>query len=149
MSGLFGGMDASEIPDDPFYVAPDTYECILVEAQTASSKDGSKHGLTFKWKITESDSEYNDQTISDWNTYYPDGTEGEDPTAVKRNLSNLKRRLLSMGVTEEEMSAPDFTDADNLDGLLGLEAYVSVKETKDKNDPNKRYTNITDIRIDQ
>lgn len=147
MSGLFGGIDASEIPDDPFYVAPDTYECILVEAQTAVSKDGSKHGLTFKWKINEPDSEFNEMTISDWNTYYPDGTDGEDATAVKRNLSNLKKRLLSMGVTEEEMSSPEFLD--NLDErFLGIEAYVSVKESKDKNDPNKRYTNITDIRID-
>lgn len=146
MSGLFGGIDASEIPDDPFYVAPDTYLCILVEAQTASSRDGSRHGLTFKWKINDPDSEFNEMTISDWNTYYPNGTEGEDATAVRRNMSNLKKRLLSMGVSEEDMSSPEFLE--NLDELLGLEAYVTVIETKDRNDPSKKYTNIKDIRLD-
>jgi len=146
MSGLFGGIDASEIPDDPFYVAPDTYLCILVEAQTASSRDGSRHGLTFKWKINDPDSEFNEMTISDWNTYYPNGTDGVDATAVRRYLSNLKKRLLSMGVSEEDMSSPEFLD--NLDELLGLEAYVTVIETKDRNDPSKKYTNIKDIRLD-
>lgn len=144
MSGLFGGVDASEIPDDPFYVAEGTYECILVEAEPASSRDGQKHGITFKWKIDEDDSEFNGLSISDWNTYYPNGTDGEDETAVRRNLANLKKRLLSMGVSEQEMNSPDL---DWLEEYLGIRALVSVKRTKDKNDPDKVYTNITKVEL--
>lgn len=144
MSGLFGELDASEVPDNPFYVAPDTYFCVLAEANKVEKKDGSGFGLAFKWVIEEEDSEYNKNNIQDWKNIYPDITADEVTPDIRKDNARLKQRLIEMGVPESEMSGL----LDNLEDLVGLHAYVTVTETTDKNDPTKSYTNVKSVRVD-
>ena len=46
--GLFGDRDAEEISDNPFYVAPDTYFCILVETNRVQKKKSDGEGLSLE-----------------------------------------------------------------------------------------------------
>lgn len=142
--GLFGEVDAAEVPDNPFYVAPDTYFCVLTEANVVDKKDGSGQGLAFKWAIQDEDSEYHGNNIQDWKNIHPDVTADEITPDIKKDNSRLKQRLLEMGVSESEMNSL----LDDLESLVGLEAYVTVTESTDKNDPTKVYTNVRSVRID-
>lgn len=144
MSGLFGDTDAAEIPDNPFYVAPDTYECVLAEANRVMKKDQSGEGLAFKWVI-EDEGDYFGNNVQDWKNIYPD-VPREDKTAdMRKDESRLKGRLLEMGVPENEMG--DLLD--NLDSLVGLRAFVTVTESKGKNEnADKTYTNVQSVRIE-
>lgn len=141
--GLFGNTDASEVPDNPFYVAPDTYSCVLTEVNRVQTKDGSKEGLAFKWVIEDEDSEYHGSQIQDWKNIWPDAE--EITPNIKKDNARLKQRLLELGLTEDQMN--DLLD--NLDDLVGIVAYVTVTESHDKNDPSKVYTNVKSIRIDE
>lgn len=143
--GLFGDLDASEVADNPFYVAPDTYFCTLVEANRVSKKDGSGEGLAFKWVIDEDDSEYNGNNIQDWKNIWPDVSSADVTPDIRKDNARLKQRLIEMGIPESEMG--DLLD--NLDDLIGLQAYVTVIESVDKNDPNKKYTNVKNVRVDE
>lgn len=141
---LFGDVDATEVPDNPFYVAPDTYECILTEINRVTKKDNSGEGLAFKWVIQD-EGEYKGNNIQDWKNIYPDVPSDEWTPEIRKDNSRLKGRLTEMGVPESEMN----TFLDDKDSYIGLVAYVTVKETTDKNDPNKKYTNITSVKIDE
>lgn len=146
MSSLFGDVDASEVPDDPFYVAPDTYDCILTEANLVAKKDGSGHGLAFKWVIEDEDSEYNGNQIQDWKNVYPDITSDEVTPDIRKDMSRLKGRLFEMGVAEEDMGSL----LDNLDDLVGTRAFVTVTESRVvKDGEEKVYSNVKSVRIDE
>lgn len=145
MSGLFGELDASEVPDNPFYVAPDTYYCVLAEANKVEKKDGSGFGLAFKWVIEDEDSEYNKNNIQDWKNIYPDISADEVTPDIRKDNARLKQRLIEMGIPESEMAGL----LDNLEELVGLQAYVTVTESTDKNDPTKVYTNVKSVRVDE
>lgn len=148
MSNLFGDIDASEVPNDPFYVAPDTYYCKLVEAKRVVVKNprpnGAEEGLAFRWQIDESDSPFDGLNIQDWKNIYPNITKDELTPEIRKDNARLKARLLEMGVPESEMAGL----LDNLEDLVGLEAYVTVVETTDKRDPEKKFTNITKVRVE-
>lgn len=143
--GLFGNQDAAEVPDNPFYVAPDTYYCKLVEANRVEKKDGSGEGLSFKWLIEDEDSDYNGNTVQDWKNIYPDIADDEITPNIRKDFSRLKQRLGEMGIPESEMDSL----LDNLEDLVGMYAYVTVVETTDRNDPTKKYTNVRTVRIDE
>lgn len=145
MSGLFGEIDATEVPDDPFYVAPDTYQCVLTEAGRAVSKDGEKHAIAFKWVIEDEDSDFYGQNISDWNNIFPGITSDEVTADIKKSMSRTKQRLTQMGFTPDEMNNM-LDNEEILTDKIGMVAYVEVFESKDKNDPDKRYTNIRSVR---
>lgn len=147
--GLFGDLDANDISDNPFYVAPDTYKCVLTEANLVEKKDGSGHGLSFKWNIDDEDSEYYGNSVNDWHNVFLDLTSDMmTEQRVRRAVAGLRARLTSMGLSADEQN--NILDEDNLADLIGMVAYVSVKETTDKNDPDKKYTNVTKVvRIDE
>lgn len=144
--GLFGDLDASDVPENPFYVAPGSYNCVLSEASIVPKKDGSGVGLALKWVIEDEDSEYNGNNLSDWFNIYPDITEDEVTPNIRKDMGRLRQRLTQMGLTTEEMN--DLTEEGNLENLIGLHAVVSCKETVDKNDPDTKYTNITKVDLD-
>jgi hypothetical protein len=141
--GLFGNIDTSEIPEDPFHVDDGTYLCTLTEVKAVTRNSDGQHGLAFKWTITEEDSEFEGNTLNDWKNYYPDLTEDDLTQDIKKDLSRLKQRLAQIGVPEEDMDA----FVENLDDYIGTEAYVTVKNTTDQNDPSRKYRNVTYIRL--
>lgn len=143
---LFGDVDATEVPDDPFYVAPDTYECVLTEVNRVSKKDGTGEGLAFKWVIEEDGSEYNGNQIQDWKNIYPDVSADEVTPNMRKDMSRLKQRLTELGVPENEMN----NLLDNLDTLVGIRAFVTVTESRSvKDGEEKVYTNIKSVRVDE
>lgn len=141
--GLFGDIDASEIPEDPFHVDDGTYLSVLTEVKAVERKSDGQHGLAFKWTITEEDSEFEGNTLNDWKNYYPDLTEEDLTSDIKKDLSRLKQRLTQIGVPEEDMDKFNETFSD----YVGTEAYVTVKNTTDTRDPSKKYRNITFVRL--
>lgn len=143
--GLFGELDAAEVSDNPFYVAPDVYQCILAEANRVQKKDGSGEGISFKWVIEDEESDYFGSNVSDWLNIYPEVT-GDDVTAkIKQSNARLKSRLQEMGLSAIEMDV--LLDDDNLEMLVGMAAHVTVSESHDKNEPDKVYTNVRKVEI--
>lgn len=147
--GLFGELDANEVSDNPFYVAPDIYRCVLTEATRNEKKnpkedDLSKEGLAFKWVIDDDESDYDGNNISDWHNIYPDITEDQVTVQVRRDNARLKKRLTEMGLSADEMN--EILEDDNLSDLVGIEAYVEITETPDKNDPDKVWSNIKSVK---
>lgn len=150
--GLFGEVDAADIPENPFYVAPGTYYCVLTEANIQAKKnvkddDPSDSGLSLKWVIEEEDSEYNNQNVSDWFNLYPNITQDEVTPKIKQDMSRARQRFTQMGLTTEQMNELD--DEEARAELIGMHAYVTVKETPDKNDPDKIYTNIVKVSLEE
>lgn len=141
--GLFGNLDAHDIPEDPFHVDDGTYLSVLTEVKAVERNSDGQHGLTFKWTITEEDSEFEGNTLNDWKNYYPDLTEDDLTPDIKKDLSRLKQRLTQIGVPEEDMDKFNETFSD----YVGTEAYVSVRNTIDTKDPSKKYRNITFVRL--
>lgn len=143
--GLFGDVDAEEVSDNPFYVAPDTYKCVLSEANRVAKKSGDGEGLSFKWVILDEESDFYQNSISDWKNIYPDITSEDVTPDIKKDMARLKGRLKEMGLTAEQMDT--LLDDDNLDLLVGTEAYVKVTESKDKDDPEKVYSNVASVSL--
>lgn len=142
--GLFGEIDASEVPENPFYVAPGTYPCVLTEINRVEKKDGSGEGVSIKWVIEDEDSEYNKQNLQDWFNIYPDITEEEVTPNIRKDMARLRQRLTQMGLTTVQMNA----FLEEKDEYIGMKAYVTCKETPDRNDPDTKYTNITKVSLD-
>lgn len=145
--GLFGELDATDIPENPFYVAPGTYTAVLSEAKVVEKKDQSGQGLSLKWTITDEDSDYYKQNVGEWFDIFPDLTSDELTPAIKSKLSRLRQRLTQMGLTAEDQDA--LLDDENLANLVGLEVSVEVTETPDKQDPDKIYTNVKSVSVDE
>lgn len=140
---LFGDIDAADIPEDPFHVDDGTYLATLTEVKAVTRNSDGQHGLAFKWTITEEDSEFEGNTLNDWKNFYPDLTEEDLTPDIKKDLSRLKQRLAQIGVPEEEMNS--FTE--NFEDYVGTEAYVTVKNTTNQDDPSRKYRNITFVRL--
>lgn len=146
--GLFGEVDAQEVADNPFYVAPDTYKCILSEASLNTSQDGEREGLTFKWVIDDEDSDYYQNSISEWLTLHRDKSAAELTADDKKDNARIKQRLTQMGLSELEMNV--LLDDDNLEDLVSLEAYVEVREGKGKvgtANEGKTFSNIFKVTL--
>lgn len=143
--GLFGDMDAADIPENPYYVAPGTYYCVLSKAERVEKKDKSGEGLSFTWVIEYEDSEYNGNQVQDWKNIYPDLTSEEITPNIRKSLSFLKQRLTEMGLSPEEQN--NLLEPGALDELIGLHAYVEIVETTDRNDPDKKYSNVKRVSL--
>lgn len=141
--GLFGNIDANEIPEDPFHVDDGTYLSVLTEVKVVQRSSDGQNGLAFKWTITEEDSEFEGNTLNDWKNFYPELTEEDLTPDIKKDLSRLKQRLTQIGVPEEDMDSFN----ENFSDYIGTEAYVTVRNTTDTRDPSKKYRNVTFIRL--
>lgn len=144
--GLFGDLDANEVPNDPFFVEQGTYHGVLAEAsRVTKSNDETKHGLSFKWVIDD-ESDYAGKSVSDWLAIFPEIDASEVTAEVRTAMSRTKQRLTQMGLDEDAMAT--LLDDDNLDNLVGMEADLQVTNSADKNDPDKIYTNIRKVIVD-
>lgn len=143
--GLFGDVDVSDVPEDPFHVDDGTYLSVLSEIATKQPKDEAKNpGLAMKWTIIEDDSEFVGQNLNDWKVTYPNLTQDDLTPDIKKDLARLKQRLSQIGVTEEDM---DNWDNEVAQSYVGTEAYVTVKNSVNADDPSKKYLNVTFVRL--
>ena len=136
---LFGDLDVQAAADDPFAVKEGTYEAVVAKAEAKTSNDGSKTGFAINYTITGADDpEMIGRSLSEWKNIPK--AEDESPEA-KRDASFLKQRLLSLGVPEAKVNVVTSED------LIGTEVVVVAKNTPDKNDPEKIYTNVTKVEV--
>lgn len=142
MPNLFGDVDAADIPDDPFYVAPGTYDCTVIDAAFVERKDHQGHGLSIKYQINESESEYDGNTIQEWKNVYPNLTPEEITPEIKRHLSFVKQRLSQLGVPPAEQNGI----LDNVTDLIGIECVVTVTETPSK-EGDRVFTNVRTVSL--
>lgn len=138
--GLFGDVDASEIPDDPFHVDPGTYLCTVSQAVIRETRDQTKKGVAINYEINEEDSEFNGMRIQEWKNLH---TEGPFDGDQKQDNARIKQRLLALGVPEGVMN----DDPDEwLKNLEGVEVYVTVVENT-STDGTRKYTNVVKTQL--
>lgn len=138
--GLFGDVDASSIPDDPWYVAPGTYLCVVEDAAIRDKKDQTGQGLALNYSIVEEDNDYTGMRIQEWKNL-PNGD--SDSKDARTDRSRVKQRLLSLGVPEDVMNSDD---TDWLKDLIGVEVYVTVFERASQ-DGTRTYTNVGNVKL--
>jgi hypothetical protein len=139
---LFGEVDADDIPEDPFYISPGTYNAIVTDATFVVRKDGTGHGLSIKYQIDDPDSEYDGNTVQEWKNIYPELAPEDMTPEIKRHLSFVKQRLGQLGVPSGEMNAI----LDNLDSLVGIKCVINVTETTAQ-DGSRTYTNVRNVYV--
>jgi hypothetical protein len=140
---LFGDIDASEVPDDPFHIDDGTYLCTLTEINEKHNEEKGTHGLSFNWTVTDEESEFNDSRVQDWKNIYPNLTADDLTPEIKQDLSRLKQRLAQIGVPEEEMGS----FLENKDDYVGTEAYLTIRNWQSQDDPSKKGRNVTFVRL--
>lgn len=141
--GLFGDADVAEIPDDPFHVDDGTYLTALTEVKAIQTNADGQDKLVLKFSILD-EGEFYGNSVQDYKNFYPDATDEEieaDPDK-KKDLARLKQRLASIGVPVEEMNS----FMENHEDYLQNEYFVTVKNTADKTDPDKKYRNVTFVK---
>lgn len=142
---IWGDLDADEIPDDPNYVAPNTYLATVTEAKYVTDKEtGERVALTWRWTIQEPDSKYDGYPVNEYKQLPRKSVmqaEGRDkPNAAElRQMAFLKQQLMrAFDFTEEEIKRVRPQD------LLGKTAYITTKEGS-SSDPSdlRKFVNVS------
>lgn len=141
--GLFGDVDATDIPDDPFHIDDGTYFAVLTEIKQVSNEEKGTNGLSFNWTIQDEDSEFDGNRAQDWKNIYPNLTAEDVTPEIKADLARLKQRLTQIGVPEEDLN--EFLD--NKEDYIGTEAYITIKNWQSQDDPSKKGRNISFVRL--
>lgn len=144
MSGLFGDIDANDIPDDPFFIEDGTYLTTLTEVKKVAVADKPHDGLAFKYVVIDEDSEFEGNNIQDWKNIYPDLTEDDVNPDIRKDLARTKQRLIQLGLSNEEINSDDVVDI--LQERVGEEFLVTVKNSTSQ-DGTKSYRNVTFVKV--
>jgi len=127
---LFGELDVQSASDDPFGVPVGIYEAFVYEVKTGPTKKGDKVGLSILYKVDGG--EHDGKVVSEWKQI-PQIMDPKNPTADEaRSLSFLKQRMLSLGVTEDQINTV------SPDDLVGTKVVITLKQ-------NGEYTNISKV----
>lgn len=136
---IFGDLDVTNMNDDPFYVAPDTYKVMCTEAVWRETKDGGK-ALSITYLISQPGGEFDGKRLQD---FFPmpqlnGRTKMEELDPDERNQIARMRRRIRTGwdIPEEELNSVQVST------LVNQVLYLTVAEKKDKEDPTKTFTNI-------
>lgn len=154
---IFGQLDSDEIPDDPFYIAPNLYDWVVLGASykdsTYENEDGdvTKTNAVIRLGIDQPDSEYHGQTHSARFTVYPKLTKSDfelmspdERATVRRNLSNFKVFLKALGLSETEVAKIRRNTIHEM--LLGKHCNAKLVENQDKNDPDRVWRNLVNYK---
>jgi len=144
---LFGNLDAAEVNDDPFYIEPNTYKAVCVDAVVKETTDGS-NALILKWQIDEPASDYHEKNLTDYFTLVDQNAVWEDLDGKQKDkVKFLKRRLRrGFGISESEINSVKPSD------LIGREAFLQIVEGQGKKgtaNEGKTFTNIRDAMTPQ
>lgn len=144
---IFGDLDVTGVDDDPFSVKDGTYRARCTDVSSKDRDDNSKT-YSFKYKIEDEDAGiYNGRQVQAFFgmpdlASYPAGTRitdmsEDDQQKVLRIRHHIRN---AFDVPEAELSGFD----PKKDGVSRI-VYVTVKTNPDKEDPDKKYVNITKI----
>lgn len=141
---IFGDLDVSEISDDPFGVANNTYWAVCTDAKF-KEKDGNT-AFVITWQIDDPGGEYDRSKITEYYSMYPGLTWAELDGEQKKRMKFLKLRLRrGFDLSEKEINtiAPA--------ALINKGAYITTKQNPasdgaiDSTTGKPRmFTNITD-----
>jgi len=133
---LFGMADATQVSDNPWEIAPNTYFCTCVDATIKEKEDGN-YSLRIQWQINEPDSEYHENKVSQYHTVIIDKLYSEMSAKEKKSMKYYKLNLRNaFDLSEEDMMT--FTAQD----LLGRKAYITTEiNSVDGTD----YTNVSKV----
>jgi hypothetical protein len=144
---IFGDLDVTGVDDDPFSVKDGTYRARCTDVSMKDRDDNTK-SFSFKYKIEDEDAGiYNGRQVQAFFlmpdlAQYSAGTKitdmaEDDQQKVLRIRHHIR---LAFDVPEAELNMFD----PKKDGT-GKIVYVTVKTNPDKEDPDKKYVNITKI----
>lgn len=125
---IFGDLDIASAEDNPFEIAPGTYQATISDVSVRPTKAGDKTGLIIEYTIT--DENETGKKVSEWKEIPAKGSKNEATAA-----SFLKLRLSSLGIPENRMNSLQTDD------LMNLDVVVSVKK-------NGEYTNVVKVALD-
>lgn len=140
---IFGNLtpeDLAEIPDDPFYIKPDTYWAICIEAVQKVTEAGDTQ-CVITWQIDEPDNEFHGKKKQEYFALYPHRQSWADYTPDEKQATVWFRRRLRRGfdLSESELATVNFSD------LIGKGAYITLVERMGKegtDNANKKFINI-------
>jgi len=121
---LFGDLDLENAPDDPNAIPDGTYRAFLTDVKKGPTKDNSKVGVTFKFKISEGD--YDGSEVTEWKSANRDDDQ--------KTKGYLKQRIISLGVPADRINVVDPGD------LIGKDCYITVKN-------RNGYTNVNKVTL--
>ena len=135
---IFADLDLENAADDPFAISPGTYQATLTDISRREKKENDQGDevpakIIFEYIIDEDDeeSESAGMPIQEWFTV----PERDDVSATaKRQLSFLKRRMLSLGVRPEMMNTT------RPEELVDTQVILKVKR-------NGVYTNVSSVSL--
>lgn len=135
---LFGQIDANTVNDDPFYIEPNTYWAICIDAKVREEEDGT-NALILQWQIDDPSSDYHEKKLQDYFTLVDQNADWEDlDSKQKDKVKYLKRRLrLGFGIGEADMNTVSPSQ------LISCGAFLEIKDGKGtgKNE-GKTFSNI-------
>ncbi len=140
---IFGSLDTTKVPDDPFYIKPGTYWSFCTDAVVKETKDGGTQ-LVLTWTIDEPDSDYHHKTKQEWFSLFPEheGEWDKYSAQEKEATSWLKRRLRrAFDLSESEIDAVECSE------LQGKGAFLTLRESEGKEgtaNAGKKFINIFD-----
>jgi len=148
---IFGDLDVTGVDDDPFSVKDGVYRTRCVDV-VMKDRDDNTRSFSFKYKIEdESAGIYNGRQVQAFFimpdlTSYPAGTKlsdlvEDDQQKVLRIRHHIR---LAFDVSEDNLSIFD----PKKEGV-GRIVYVTVKTNPDKEDPDKKYVNITKVQSER
>lgn len=140
--GLFDdyNVDIDEVKVNSFDVNDGVYGFEIAEAQTIEGTRNAPDRVSFRidYQLTDENGDAAGQK-SDWFTLSEDGD--SNSRLAKFGFSNLKKRLLELGLKGSELA--DFTGEE----VLGLTGTLQLKTKRAKN--GNDYQNIANVRVDE
>lgn len=137
--GLFGKLDAANIPTNFFYVAAGDYSATITVAEYRNKRDQSGIQLHIEYQIDDPDSEFLDSRISQYfDLVDPDMTEEEfdnlpadEKKKIRKTNSSIKRTLCGsgrddqpgLGVTEDNLNDPEWDPKSLVNSKVDLTIY--------------------------
>lgn len=142
---IFGNLDPNkmeEIPDDPFWIKPDTYWAICTDCVQKTSEDGSVQ-CVITWQIDEPDNEFHGSKKEEYYPLYPQYTDWDQYSPDEKKATKWFFRRLRRGfdLSEREVLTVNFSE------LIGKGAYITLVERMGKEgtkNANKKFVNIQD-----
>lgn len=136
---IFGNLDVKDVNDDPFFVADDTYEAVCLEMRQGEKND--QKYVTFDWQIVQPGEFHNRRRSNYINMPDLEGVTSMDQLSSE-DQDNIKRlrRIIRKAFDVPEEQINEFTPAE----AQGRTVYITVKNSTDKNDSTKKYSNVID-----
>jgi hypothetical protein len=141
---IFGNIagSLSDIPDDPFYIKPDTYWAFCTEAVEKETKDGGTQ-LVITWTIDEPDNDYHHTTKQEYFNLYPQHESWADYSPDEKKATIWLKRRMRRGFDLSETEMATLVPSE----LIGKAAYITFRETSGKEgtaNEGKKFVNIFD-----